>query len=73
MIREDRIKVRIMFSQNAQVPVNLSKENIENGFHVLYYQFVKHAFGLKYHEDTPREDTYLRLYFDRLPLNAYAA
>lgn len=67
LIREDKIKIRIMFRQNALVPVNLNKEQVDNGFHLLYYQFVKHAFGLRYHCENPTEDTYLRLYFDLLP------
>jgi hypothetical protein len=68
-IKEDKIKLRVMFSQNAQVPVNLSKESREKGYHLLYYQFVKHAFGLIYHSQSPTNKTYLRLYFDKLPDN----
>lgn len=66
-VKQDKIKVRIMFRQNAQIPINLTKEQIENGYHLLYYQFVKHAFGLRYHNTNPTEDTYIRLYFDKLP------
>ena len=69
LIDTDKIKVRIMFSQNAQVPSNLTKENRDNGFHLLYYQFVKHAFGLRYHNVNPKENTFIRLYFDKLPAN----
>lgn len=67
LIRDNKIKIRIMFRQNAIVPVNLSKEQVDNGFHLLYYQFVKHAFGLIFHQEKPTRDVYLRLYFDRLP------
>lgn len=56
-----------MFRQNALIPQKLNKEQIDNGFHLLYYQFVKHAFGLRYHINNLQEDTYLHLYFDRLP------
>jgi len=66
-IAEDKIKVRVMFRQNATVPINLTKENKDNGFFLLYYQFVKHAFGLIHHTDEPTKRTFLRLYFDRLP------
>ncbi|MDR0872862.1 MAG: DUF3800 domain-containing protein [Prevotellaceae bacterium] len=69
LIRKDIIKVRIMFSQNANVPSNLTKENRDNGFHLLYYQFVKHAFGLRYHNAEPNKKIFLRLYFDKLPAN----
>lgn len=68
LIRQDKVKIRIMFRQNAKVATNLSREQIDNGFHLLYYQFVKHAFGLKYHRESfTNGDTYIRLYFDRLP------
>lgn len=63
-ISDDKIKLRIMFRQNAQVPVNISKEQRDNGFHLLYYQFIKHAFGLAF---SGTEERYLRLYFDKLP------
>jgi len=66
-IREDRVKIRIMFSQNAEVATNLTKEKRDNGFFLLYYQFVKHAFGLVYHTSKPQKKTFLRLYFDKLP------
>lgn len=66
-VKQDKVKVRIMFRQNAQIPINLTKEQIENGYHLLYYQFVKHAFGLRYHAVNPADDTYIRLYFDKLP------
>jgi len=69
LIKEGKIKIRIMFSQNAEVPLNLSKNNMDNGYQLLYYQFVKHAFGLIYHNENPKNKTFLRLYFDTLPLN----
>lgn len=66
-VKQDKIKIRIMFRQSALVPINLTREQIENGYHLLYYQFVKHAFGLRFHNTNPIEDTYIRLYFDKLP------
>ncbi|TVQ12043.1 MAG: DUF3800 domain-containing protein [Bacteroidetes bacterium] len=66
-IEEERVKVRIMFRQTAQVPSNLSKEQKDKGFHLLYYQFIKYAFGLVH--STAEEDVYLRLFFDKLPDN----
>jgi hypothetical protein len=64
-IQKDIIKLRIMFRQNAQVPTNLTKDQLDKGFHLLYYQFIKHAFGLLYSDH--KENVYLRLYFDKLP------
>ena len=66
-LKENRLKVRIMFRQTSQIPSGLSQEQIHNRYSLLYYQFVKHAFGLTYH-DGPREiPVYLRLYFDEIP------
>jgi|SRR6185312_698961 len=59
------IKVRVMFRQNANHPEGLKPEHKHNAYHLLYYQFLKHAFGLKYSGDRlhPRR---VRLYFDML-------
>lgn len=64
-IRQGNLKVRIMFTQNAWVPRNLSKEDLELQYYKLYYQFIKHAFGLKYIEG--KSKTRLRIYMDELP------
>lgn len=60
------LKLRIMFRQNAHRPQNLTREQIESEYFKLYYQFVKHAFGLM---DMPEHghQVSLRLYFDDLP------
>ncbi len=63
-IEKDIVKLRVMFRQNAMVP-NLTKEQRDNGFHLLYYQFIKHSFGLMYSAN--EQNVYLRLYFDKLP------
>jgi hypothetical protein len=61
-----RLKVRIMFRQNAHKPQNMTREQIESEYFRLYYQFVKHAFGLR---KMPQHGhpVSLRLYFDDLP------
>lgn len=60
------VKVRIMFRQNAFKPRGLTPEQIEMQYFLLYYQFIKHAFGLEF--IAPSEDgTKLRLYFDQFP------
>jgi hypothetical protein len=46
LVREGKIKVRIMFTQNTHVAINLTKRHNEEGYFILYYQFLKHAFGL---------------------------
>lgn len=60
------LKIRIMFRQNATKPQPLTREQVESEYFRLYYQFVKHAFGLM---DMPEHGhpVNLRLYFDDLP------
>lgn len=71
-ISNNNIKVRIMFRQNAYVPKNLTKEQLENQYFLLYYQFIKHSFGLDYcNDDFENNRIYLKLYFDRLPDTKY--
>ena len=65
-VQNDQIKVRIMFTQNANGPVGLNEYQRENTYYLLYYQFIKHAFGLAYANqgDSPVN---LRVYLDKLP------
>lgn len=66
LIGEDKLKVRIMFTQNYFAAHRLTTEQRENGFFLLYYQFIKHAFGLKY-AGAVGAKTGIRIYFDKLP------
>lgn len=68
-IKQDKLKLRIMFRDTNQVPSNLDHDHIANRYKLLYYQFIKHSFGLIHHCDNPKEDTYLKLYFDKLPIS----
>ncbi len=58
------VRVRIMFSHNARRPKKVTEEQREHRYYLLYYQFIKHAFGLQF---IPPGGTCLRLYFDRFP------
>ena len=40
-IKDGTIKIRIMFRQSAFEPINLSSEQKDNGFFLLYYQFIQ--------------------------------
>ncbi len=55
-----------MFRQNAHEPQGLSPEQKDLSYFLLYYQFIKHGFGLPYLQND-NQDVSLRLYFDRLP------
>ena len=71
-VRRGRVRVRIMFRQNVHAPVGLSAEQIEGTYFRLYYQFIKHAFGLAYRVPTRPRAT-LKLYFDEFPETKRAA
>lgn len=66
LVRDDLIKIRIMFTQNRLEPVGLETYQKEHQYFLLYYQFIKHAFGLKF-SNPSRNPLVLRIYFDRLP------
>jgi hypothetical protein len=65
-VEEGRVKVRIMFRQNAQQPKGLSVEQRNISYWLLYYQFVKHAFGFGMMSDADH-GAHLRIYFDQFP------
>lgn len=63
-----RVKIRIMFTQNRDLPV-LTPEQRATSYHRLYYQFIKHAFGLEFAGSAGR-DTRVRVLLDRMPTTA---
>ena len=65
LVAAEKIKVRIMFTQNNGSTTPPGRYRTESFFD-LYYQFIKHAFGLPFSNGNG-EDIYLRLYFDCLP------
>lgn len=65
LVAGDMVKIRIMFTQTHSAPV-LTPYHREHQYHLLYYQFLKYAFGLRYSNPDVDEVT-LRLYLDRLP------
>jgi hypothetical protein len=70
MVAAGKVKIRIMFTQNAyRAHSKLSSEHHDNQYAILYYYFIRHAFGIIH---CPFEDheVMLRIYADRLPLNA---
>lgn len=66
LLEADLVKVRVMFTQNANRPLNLTARHLEDEYFLLYYQFFKHAFGLKWSNPTDKT-IYIRAYFDELP------
>ena len=62
-----RIKCRVMFTQNRFVPIGLSREQRGDSYFLLYYQFVKHAFGLAYCNPNNIDSVRISLLLDQLP------
>ena len=63
---EGKLRFRIMFTQTRYVPLGLDSYQREHEYQILYYQFVKHAFGLQYAADL-NGPFRVRLYLDDLP------
>ena len=64
-VRDRRLFVRVMFTHNIHQPVGLAPEQLGESYYLLYYQFLKHGFGLAYlpaHIAPPR----LRIYLDEI-------
>lgn len=66
-IKSNKIKIRIMFRQNALVPKNLTREQEEKEYFLLYYQFIKHSFGIDYCNPNNKDSIILKIFFDKLP------
>lgn len=66
LVREEKLRLRIMFTHNYRRATNLDEYQKANAYFLLYYQFIKHAFGLQYLEHEEPEMR-LRIYLDNLP------
>ena len=66
-VKNNEIKIRIMFRQNAYIFKPLDKTKYQKQFQLLYYQFIKHSFGLDFCVENENDKVYLKLYFDQLP------
>ena len=64
-VRDGKVKVRIMFRNNADQPSSPAVRHSDDKYFKLYYQFLKHSFGLK---DIPGTgNIFIRIYLDQLP------
>lgn len=66
LVCESKIKARIMFTQNRHVAQSLGEYHRSHEYHLLYFQFLKHAFGLT-HANPTGAPIRLRIYLDQLP------
>lgn len=67
LLKSGKIKIRIFFRNNQYVPVGLTNEQKRHDYQLLYYQFIKHAFGLKY-SNSEKKETNIKLLLDDMPL-----
>lgn len=63
---EDKIKIRIFFRHNQYTASRLSPEEKKADYQMLYYQFIKYAFGLPYAGENELDA--MTLYLDEIPL-----
>jgi len=68
-VQTGRIKVRIMFKQKLYIATGLTKEQIDDEYLRLYYQFIKHSFGIKYSNPNALDRVYFTLLIDDMPDN----
>ena len=67
LCRDGFLKFRIMFTQNInEPPAHL--RNSEEKYTKLYYQFVKHAFGLRYSNPGRANRIDISIFLDRVPI-----
>ena len=64
LLGQNKLKMRVMFQDSMQT---LPGQEKALQYHLLYYQFIKHAFGLAYHRKNPKRGTNLKLFFDEIP------
>lgn len=65
LVKQNILKIRIMFTDNRFLAQNLSNTHYKKEYHLLYYQFIKHAFGFPHlNSDIPID---LEFFFDELP------
>lgn len=66
-VRTGRLKVRVMYSQNVHRPIGLTDERREREYFLLYYQFIKHAFGMKYCNPNDLDRVFFSIMPDQIP------
>lgn len=69
VIERGDMKIRIMFTQNRWVPY-LAEYQYENEYFLLYHQFIKHAFGLRYCTEGGDDGASAAVLLDDIPHNA---
>lgn len=66
VVREGKLKIRVMFTQNVNQTAGSTYDE-ENRFFMLYYQFLKHAFGLQYSTENYEDTCVVAVALDDVP------
>ena len=66
LVRDGALKLRMMFTQNINQTRHLDHDE-ENAYFILYYYFIKDAFGLRYCNPDRQEPVELSVYLDDAP------
>lgn len=66
LVREGLLKIRVMFTQNINNTDGLDHDE-DAEFFMLYYQFLKHAFGLRYCNDAFPNQVFIQVALDEVP------
>lgn len=67
ILGEGKAKIRIFFRHRRHEAAGLTNEQRRKEYQMLYYQFIKHAFGIRYSNPTG-VPVRLRLFLDDMPL-----
>lgn len=67
LLAQGYIKIRIFFRNNQYMAPYLTREQRHKAYPLLYYQFIKHAFGFQY-SNPENKPQYLKIMLDDIPL-----
>lgn len=66
-VSSSHLKVRIMFTQNMYEPRGLERRHHDDAYFILYYQMIKHAFGLAYCNPGSVDQVFISVLPDTIP------
>lgn len=66
LAKEEKLKIRIFFRHNQYTASRITADEKKAEYQMLYYQFIKFAFGLPFANDG--ELDFMTLYIDEMPL-----
>jgi hypothetical protein len=72
LIKQGMVKMRVMFTQNINSTDHVQDYEADAKYFKLYYQFVKHAFGLMYCNPDRKQTIRVAIYLDTCPDKADA-